>query len=109
MTVQFTNTASPNIRNTEPLTDLTIKEIVKMTPGWSWVVETTYKEGRIKAKLVGHGARAVSIPYDHSHNVNENHTLAAIQFIRSYLGNSCAAFKLVGYNSTDKGYVFTFL
>lgn len=80
-----------------------------MAPGWAWIVETTYREGRIKAKLTGHSAKAVSLPYQHEHNPQENHLNAALSFIRSYLGESCQAFKLVGYNSTDKGYVFTFL
>ena len=109
MTVQFANTAAPQVRNHEPLTDLTLKEIVQMSPGWAWVVETTYTQGRVKAKLTGHSAKAVSTPYQHAHNITENHLNAALVFIRSYLGSSCESFKLVGYNSTDKGYVFTFL
>jgi hypothetical protein len=109
MTVQFASTACPKVPNSLPLTTLNVKEIMKMTPGWAWVVETTYKEGRVKAKLTGHSAKAVSIPYDHAHNTGENHMLAAFSFIRSYLGDSCQSFKLTGYNSTDKGYVFMFL
>jgi len=109
MTVAFTATATPNIKNTEPLNGPTLKEIMQMAPGWAWVVETTYKEGRVRAKLTGHGARAVSVPYDHAHNTGENHLNAALSFMRSYLGDSCQSFRLTGYNSTDKGYVFSFL
>lgn len=109
MAIIHASTACPKVRNTEPLDGLTLKEILRMAPGWAWNVETTYKEGRVKAKLIGHGARAVSIPYDHSLNINENHLQAAFQFIRSYLGDSCQSFRLTGYNSTEHGYIYTFL
>jgi hypothetical protein len=111
MSVDFAFIASPQVPNDLPFTSENVKEIMKMAPGWAWVVQTKYKEGRVQAKLIGSGIRAVSVPYDHSYNTNENHMLAAFAFMKSHLGSSCQCFKLTGYNSTnyDDGYVFTFL
>jgi hypothetical protein len=109
VTIEFSNTATPKIKTTQPMNGPDITEILQMAPGWAWSIETTYNEGKIKCKFPGREQRAQSFGYDHSLNAQENHFNGAWQYLLKQVPEINGSFKLVGCMASEKGYVFTFL
>lgn len=109
VTIEFSNTAAPKIKTTQPMNGPDITEILQMAPGWAWSIETSYNEGKIKCKFPGRKQRAQSFGYDHSLNAQENHFNGAWQYLLKQVPEIDGSFKLVGCMASEKGYVFTFL
>lgn len=83
---------------------------------YCWVVQTYYTSasdaggGIIAADLAGRkGKRRHSHPYWHGGSSGENHTEAALQFMRAYVLPPNSHATLVSMASVERGFLFVFV
>lgn len=109
-TIDFSNAVTCKVRNAAPLHRENLQEILNMAPRWGWSVATSYKGGKVFARMAGEpNYSRWSHAYEHELNTDQMHLKAALRFIQEKV-SECQSFRLVSVQSrSESGYVFTFL